>query len=269
MSIDLQPLGDGMAAEVTGLELSRPPTAAEADTLLESISEHHVLVFRGHTLTPDQQVAFGRAWGPLETFAPDPTQVAEHPEIFRVSNQPDDGYLDVGRRWHVDNSSLPLPARISMLFSVRIPPEGGKTRFMDMYRAYKTLPDALKKRIDGRTAHHQASGSRSYIGTGRYQPGADQPLVLVHPTTGRKALYLNYNLIRSIDGLDEEEGKQLLAELHAHLEAMPFYSHTWLEGDIVAWDNACTAHMVTPTDPQFHRTLNRLTTTVIQPLVGA
>lgn len=269
MTMDLKPLGGDIAAEVTGFDLSHPPTPLEADTLLESISEHHVLVFRDHTLTPEQQVAFGRAWGPLETFKPDPTQVPGHPEIFRVSNQPDDGYLDVGLRWHVDNSSLRQPARISMLFAVRIPAEGGQTRFMDMYRAYETLPDALKKRVEGRTAHHQSSGNRSYIGIGRYASGTDQPLVLVHPSTGRKALYLNYNLIRSIDGLDEDETKQLLADLHAHLETMPFYSHKWSEGDIVAWDNACTAHMVTPTDPAFHRTLNRLTTTFTEPPAGA
>jgi taurine dioxygenase len=260
MTIGVHPLDGSIGAEVSGLDMSQAPTALQADDLLEALSDHHVLVFRNHALSPAAQVAFGRAFGRLETFAPHPTQIAGYPEIFRVSNQADDGYLDVGRNWHVDNSNLPEPAALSMLFSVRIPAEGGQTRFMDLYRAYESMPAELKKRVEGRTAHHEGSSSRSYIGIGPRSGGADHPLVRTHPVTGRKALYVNFNLTRSISGLDEHQTADLLATLRAHLDQVPFYSHTWSMGDVVVWDNASTAHMVTPTDPQLHRTLNRLTT---------
>jgi taurine dioxygenase len=258
--IDIRPIAGSIGAEVSGVDMSRPPSQVQADTLLEALSESHVLVFRNHTLSVADQVAFGRAFGRLETFAPHPTQVAGHPEIFRVSNQPEDGYLDVGRNWHVDNSNLPEPAALSMLFSVRIPPEGGQTRFMDLYQAYETLPAHLKERVEGRMAHHEGSKGRSYIGIGPRKGGADHPLVRTHPITGRKALYINFNLIRSIEGSSDEETAELLAALRAHLDTLPFYSHRWSMGDVVIWDNASTAHMVTPTDRQYHRTLNRLTT---------
>lgn len=264
-NLAVHPLSSGIGAEVAGLDMSRAPSAVEADTLLEALSESHVLIFRNHALGVASQVAFGRAFGRLETFAPHPTQVAGHPEIFRVSNQPDDGYLDVGRNWHVDNSNLPEPAGISMLFSVRIPPEGGETRFMDLYEAYATLPAELKQRIEGRTAHHEGSKNRSYIGIGPREGGADHPLVRTHPVTGRRALYVNFNLIRSVSGLTDEETQALLAVLRAHLDKLPFCSHKWSMGDVVIWDNASTAHMVTPTERQYHRTLNRLTTVSDQP----
>jgi taurine dioxygenase len=258
--LDVHPFESTIGAEISGIDMSQSPGPLQVDTLQEALSDCHVLIFRNHTLTPADQVAFGRAFGRLETFAPHPTQIAEHPEIFRVSNQPDDGYLDVGRNWHVDNSNLPEPAALSMLFSVTIPAEGGQTRLMDLYQAYDSLPAGLKQRVAGRTAHHEGSSSRSYIGIGPRSGGADHPLVRTHPITGRKALYINFNLIRSISGLTEGETKELLAALRAHLETLPFYSHKWSMGDVIIWDNASTAHMVTPTEPRHHRTLNRLTT---------
>jgi alpha-ketoglutarate-dependent taurine dioxygenase len=263
--LDVRAFETTIGVEVAGLDMSRPPTALEVDTLQEALTESHVLVLRNHRLDPAGQVAFARAFGRLETFAPHPTQLAEHPEIFRVSNQPDDGYLDVGRNWHVDNSNLPEPAALSMLFSVRIPAEGGQTRFMDLHRAYETLSGPLKQRVEGRMAHHEGSSNRGYIGIGARAGGADHPLVRTHPVTGRKALYVNFNLIRSVSGLTAEETQELLAQLRAHLETQPFRSHRWTMGDVVIWDNASTAHMVTPTDPKQHRTLNRLTTISSRP----
>ena len=76
---------------------------------------------------------------------------------------------------------------------------------------------------------------------------------------------MNFNLIRSVSGLTAEETQELLAQLRAHLEMQPFRSHRWTMGDVVIWDNASTAHMVTPTDPKQHRTLNRLTTISSRP----
>lgn len=252
----LQPLSDILGVEVLGVDAARAPEPREAEEMRQAIAEHHVLVFRNHTLTPPQQVAFGRVFGELETFAPHPSQIPDCPEIFRVSNIEGRGFLDVGLNWHTDNSNLPRPAWISMLFSVEIPPEGGQTRFMDMYQAYDDLPSALRVRVEGRTAHHEG---KRYIGIGDRAGGADHPLVRTHERTGRKALYVNFNLTRSISGLDEMETNELLADLRAYLETRPFYSHRWSTGDIVAWDNACTAHMVTRTDPKYPRTLNRLT----------
>jgi taurine dioxygenase len=250
------PLGDPLGVEVTDVDWTRPPTPSEAEDLMRTIAAHNVLVFRGHNLAPAQQVAFARAFGELETFQPHPSQIDEHPEIFRVSNVEGRGYLDVGLRWHTDNSNLPRPAWISMLFSVEIPPEGGETRFMNMYDAYERMPEDLQRRIEGRTAHHQ--GTR-YIGVGDRAGGAHHPLVRTHPLTGQKALYVNFNLTRSTSGLDEVETQRLLDDLRAYMETMPYYSHKWRMGDVVAWDNACTSHMVTKTDPTYPRTLNRLT----------
>ncbi len=256
MSLRLSPLSDTLGVEVAWPDLTTPPDPEEAAELRRALGEYHVLVFRNHGLSPAQQVAFGHAFGELETFAPHPTQLANHPEIFRVSNVEGRGFLDVGLKWHTDNSNLPKPAWISMLFSVEIPPEGGQTRFMDMYAALERMPAELRQRVDGRTAHHEG---KRYIGIGDRAGGADHPLVRTHPLTGRKALYVNFNLTRSISGLSEAETETLIDDLRAYLETMPYYSHKWSMGDIVAWDNACTAHMVTRTDPRYPRTLNRLT----------
>ena len=69
-----------------------------------------------------------------------------------------------------------------------------------------------------------------------------QPVVRVHPETGRKALYLGEK-VKRFDGMTEEESRPLIDYLNRHATRPEFvYRHQWRKNDIVAWDNRCTMH---------------------------
>jgi taurine dioxygenase len=77
-------------------------------------------------------------------------------------------------------------------------------------------------------------------------------------------LYIN---VRSTDyflGMSKAESRVLLERLGEHLNAYldrpdGHYRHKWLVGDVVIGDNFSVAHKAIPADPQFPRTLHRVT----------
>src|SRR5260370_25363795 len=100
--------------------------------------------------------------------------------------------------WHTDMSYNPLPPRASLLYALEVPADGGNTGFLNMYAAYETPPDELKRAIDGKTCIHDCSrNSAGELRKGfqrtpdpRRTPGALHPLGRLHPLTGRQALFL-------------------------------------------------------------------------------
>ena len=120
-----------------------------------------------------------------------------------------------------------------------------------MYEAYDSLPESLKKRIDGLKAEH-AYGGRARKGFELLEPEdqrlppAVHPVVRTHEETGRKSLYANPTHILRIQGLADTESDKLIAELTDHMVATPAqYRHKWQVGDIVIWDNRCALHSAT------------------------
>jgi taurine dioxygenase len=134
-----------------------------------------------------------------------------------------------------------------------------------MYRAYEKLPERLKDRVDGR----KALNAYLYDSTTRERNAAKidlsvhphfvQPIVRTHPDTGRKALYVNRLMTRSIEHMGEDEGGALLDALFAHIEQDRFiYAHHWRVGDLVLWDNRCTLHARTDFSDKERRLLRRV-----------
>jgi alpha-ketoglutarate-dependent taurine dioxygenase len=151
--------------------------------------------------------------------------------------------------WHSDKSYLPEPALATFLCAQEIPPSGGDTQFANLTAAYEALPAEATARIDGLKVVHSLEYMR--ISTGNAPPTAEEkvaappvanPLVRVHPKTGRKGLFLGM-YASHIVGMDEGEGRCLLDELTAHATSPPFvYTHQWRPGDLVVWDNRCSMH---------------------------
>ena len=76
-------------------------------------------------------------------------------------------------------------------------------------------------------------------------PDVEHPLVRTHPETGRKALYLNFNRLDRILGLERAESDALLDELAAEARKPEHhFGHEWKVGDCVIWDNRATMHRV-------------------------
>jgi len=277
-SFEIRDLPEILGAEILNLDLSQPLDEGDFARIRRRLADRAVLVFRDQEkLTPEQQIAFSRRFGPLEIHVQHHFHLAGHPEILIVSNVIEDGkplgLVDAGKYWHSDLSYMALPSLGSLLHSKEWPAEGGDTLFVNMVAAYEALPDDLKAKIDGLSAEHSylARNLKQQKLNGELRPGltAEQaarvppvvhPVVRVHPESGKRALFVSEGFTTHIIGLPEEESDALLAQLYAHSTAPQFqYRHKWQPNDMVFWDNRQTLHLATGCPPDLRRTLYRTT----------
>ena len=227
-----------------------------------------MIAIRDQNLTPEQQIAFSRRFGPLSIHVLEDQLLAGHPEILLVTNKKEKGrYLgipDLGRQWHTDQSYQETPALGSMLYALEVPADGsGDTHFADMTAAYEALPEAERRRLDGLQTEHRYDHKHENFELSDNQkdqlPGVIHPLVRTHPETGRKALYLGVQLVKRIVGMAAEESRALLEKLHEHCTQPAFvHRHKWRAGDLVFWDNRCTAHRGIFDFGEAHRLMHRV-----------
>ena len=218
------------AAEVSGVDLTRPLDDATFERIAQAFDEYSVLVFHGQALTDEQQMAFSERFGPLETTVRTlgkEDRLGAH--MVDLSNIDEDGklmdwsdrrmlYQSGNQLWHTDSSFKPVPAHSSALSARVVPSEGGETEFVSMRVAYDALPEDLRRQVDGRIVVHSFGFSRSLIdpgiGTevGRDYPPVRHALVRANPRNGRKNLYIGSHAWR-IEGLGIDESRILIAKL--------------------------------------------------------
>jgi taurine dioxygenase len=228
---------DPVGAEVTGLTLTGldPRTVAQ---LRELLAAHGVLVMPGQSVDDREFVGFLQAVGDL-AFTAGEAGAPGFPELNVVSN--------VGRTtpprstFHVDTSYVRSPPAYTALRAVTIPAQGGETLFTNQYRAYDTLPRALRDELQGRTITHVVTG----LSLGEDdETSAEHPVFRRHPLSGRTALYMSTpGRCAAISGMSDEEAKEMVDFLFAHsTRADNTYRHRWSHGDVVMWDNGCVLH---------------------------
>jgi alpha-ketoglutarate-dependent 2,4-dichlorophenoxyacetate dioxygenase len=285
MSIECRQLQPLFAAEVDGIDLSRPIDAATVRAIWDAIDRFAVLVFHDQRLTDAQLHDFAARFGELEigrAAARGGRRRLSIPQIGDISNLDEDNRvraLDDRRRldslgnrlWHTDASYMPVPVVLGMLHAVAVPPAsalgGGETEFADMRAAYDALPDATKAAIDGLIVQHDIFWSRGQIGFTDFSPGereqyppSPQRLVRLHPGSKRRTLYLSAHASH-VEGWPIADGRLLLLDLNAHATQPAYvYRHQWRVGDLVIWDNRCTMHRGRPHDETQPRDLRRATT---------
>jgi alpha-ketoglutarate-dependent 2,4-dichlorophenoxyacetate dioxygenase len=287
MTLSVKPLHPLFVAEIRGADLSRPLDDATRNAIERIMDQHGVSVLPEQNLDDECQIAFAGLYGALEvaplvqgkngTRGLGSNRI-RHREIFDISNLDDDGHiLDAddqrgayalgNQLWHTDSSFRQKSASWSMLHARIVPPDGADTEFVDTRAVYDALPDATKRRIEGKVAEHSIWHSRAKLGSyvpseeeRKSRPPAQHPLVRVHTGSGRKALYIASHASHII-GLPIEEGRALLEELVAFATQPQFvYAHKWRLGDLVIWDNRCTLHRATPYKSQtYKRDLRRTT----------
>jgi taurine dioxygenase len=158
-----------------------------------------------------------------------------------------------------------------MLYALEIPRTGGNTLFANCYRAYETLPEEIKARIAGRKAinayDYDAAATKRGSKIRDGIPYYAHPIVRTHPATGRKALYVNRLMTVAIEGMDDDEGADLLELLFDHQEKPEFvYEHVWRVNDLLLWDNRCTLHARTDFSPEERRLMRRVVISGEKPL---
>ncbi|MCG8355891.1 MAG: TauD/TfdA family dioxygenase [Kiloniellales bacterium] len=252
--IEVRPLSNALGAEIHGVDLAEDLDAAVFHEIRAAFLRHGVIFFRDQDLSPERHVAFAERWGAINVnrfFKP----VAGYPKVAEVRKEPDQE-RNIGGNWHTDHSYDQVPALGSILYALEVPETGGDTLFASMYRAYETLSDGMKRTLEGLKAWHSsrhvfgaaAAGSESRrdgrIGNAALATqDACHPVVITHPESGRKALYVNPEFTLHIDGWRAAESKPLLDYLYSHAQQP---EHTcrfrWRKGSIAFWDNRATWH---------------------------
>jgi taurine dioxygenase len=272
----IKPFDAPLGAEVLGLDLSQPVSGDDFARLHRAHLEHHVLVFRDQHITPAQQVAFSRRFGPLQIHVLRQFQLASDPEVLVISNIRENGEPiglgDAGSFWHSDLSYKDTPSLGSMLHAQELPAEGGDTLFANQHTAWERLPAHLQRAVGGLKAE------RSYLARyeelrqrnpwrpaltqaqiGEVRP-AVHPVVRTHPETGRKALFVSEHFTTRILGLPEDESRSLLDALFEHsTRPEHIYRHHWQPQDMVFWDNRSLMHLAAGCPDSQRRKLYRTT----------
>jgi len=264
----VRPLSPAVGAEIIGVDLRDDIDDALAQQVLDVWHRHLVILLRGQKLSEDDQVRFAERFGPPAKIHTKQF-VRSHPAVMLISNVREDGkpigaLPDGEMQFHTDQCHQEIPAKASMLYAIEVPSVGGNTLFANAYLAYEALPDDIKRRIDGRKALNAYDyDTAATIRKAEVPEGAPcyaHPVVRTHPVTGRKALYVNRLMTRSIEGLDPEESEELLTFLFDHQEQPQFvYEHVWRAGDILMWDNRCTLHARTDFSADERRLMRRVT----------
>ena len=270
---EVTPTGAGLGAEIKGVDLKMIDARVFAD-IKRAWTGNLVLLFRGQKLDDEQLIAFSKRFGALD-FAPVQETgrrfVEGYPEIYVVSNVIENGVpigsLGAGEAvWHTDMSYIPDPPKASILYALEVPPAGGKTWFINMYSAYEALPDSLKRRIQGLKIKHDGTyNSGGYVRQGveavddpLRSPGEVHPLVITHPDSKRRALYLGRRRNAYIIGLPLAQSESLLDDIWHHAARDEFtWGNDWRVGDLVLWDNRCTMHRRDAFDDKTRRIMHR------------
>lgn len=287
-----------LGAEITGLDLSGEVSPEAASRVRELFFRHQVIAIRDQDISPEGFIRFAEIFGSIEPFFISSYNHPEHPQIYVLSNVRKDGKPigrdGAGTHWHSDSTFVEKPSSVTLLHGVEVPARGGDTLFANMYDAYDRLDAETKALIDGRRAIHRYqrkefvfSGDRELSAAEKAEieelkrkrlaeeaaatpsptaqksnavPEQRHPVARTHPVTGRKALYLNDEMMVGIEGLEESVAVPLL---HRLCEEATTPDHVlrfkWRKGDLVAWDNASIIHSATFTPPDQARIMHRLT----------
>lgn len=272
--ITVTPITRHIGADITGIDLTQPISAAQFAQIHDAWMQHQVLRFRGQNMTREQLQDFSRRFGALDK-APINTKgkpwVEGFPEMAVMSNIKVDGEsigsLGYGEAvWHTDMSYNDITPSGALLYGIEVTKSGGETGFLNMYHAYETLPADLKAAIEGKSIKHDASrNSAGELRAGfkevtdpRDAPGAVHPIVVRHPVTGRKALFLGRRPFGYVMGMSLEDSEALLNRLWAHASQEDLaWFQKWKVGDLLIWDNRCVMHKRTAFDANERRLLYR------------
>ena len=263
-SLVVEPVAGALGAEISGVDLAAPLGDDTIAAIRRAWLDHGVLFFRDQELPPAAFLAFARRFGePIEY--PFVKGLPEAPEIIPVLKQADER-VNFGGIWHSDTAYLDIPPMASMLIAREVPPAGGDTLFANMYLAYETLSDGMKRLLEGlRGINSSASADVSKTREDRMKDSAradarqeyvaTHPIVRTHPETGRKALYVNVAHTVGIEGFTREESAPILSYLYQHqIKPELTCRFRWRPRSIAFWDNRCVQHNAV-NDYQGHRRL--------------
>jgi taurine dioxygenase len=268
-ALTITPRTPAIGADVAGVDLGQPLDARTVGTLRDALHRHLVLFFRDQHMTPAAHLAFASHFGQAEiheVFTP----LEDYPQISVLEH--DAARPPISDSWHTDVSYRPRPSLASVLYARSIPPLGGDTLWLSACAAHDALSEPLRDWLAGLTAEHdflRAYGSyflRQAGGAERMQraraetPPVVHPVIVTHPVSGRRVLYVNPTFTARIVELSPRESDAVLRLLYEHLLRPEFQvRHRWQENDVAVWDNRATQHYATGDYYPAYRRMHRVT----------
>ncbi|MGH1504182.1 MAG: TauD/TfdA dioxygenase family protein [Acidimicrobiales bacterium] len=276
MGIEIEPSGQVCGARVRGVDLSAPLSDEMVAEIRAAWLEHHVLAFVDQTMDDDALERFTEAMG---GFGVDPfiAPIDGRDHVIAIERRADETAPLFAENWHSDWSFQERPPAGTCLLAIDVPPVGGDTLFADQHAALDAMPDELRSRLEGRLAVHSARGG--YAPDGMYgeddqatdrsmaiRPSTEamatqtHPVIRAHPETGRLGVFGCIGYMIGIDGVPDDDARDLLIELHSWQTRDEFvYRHRWEPGMLVMWDNRSVLHRATGGYDGHRRLLHRTT----------
>ena len=248
-ALRLRRLSPHLGVEVDNIDITRPLSNRQVEELRTALGEFGVLFFHNQPFDYDSQKRFGRYFGELDIH-PNTPGPDGHPEILPIHADANSKII-AGEKWHSDVSCRQEPPLGSILHLHTLPETGGDRLFASLSAAYDALSPRLKAYLEGLTAFH--SGERNYRkrnritgvdDTGRSFPSATHPVVIRHPISGRRGLYVNRLFTYRINEVPEEESDAILNYLYQHAEKPDFQIRfRWQKDAVAFWDNRAVQHL--------------------------
>ena len=281
-----------VGTEILGLNPALPIDLAARDAIYDAWIDSGLVIFRGVEIDTAQLITLSRCFGDLEPPTMPELCVKDEPLLMELGRRVfgqgyviDEHDLRLGvQGWHRDTGFTPTTCKGALLYMTEIPPEQGETLFADCAAAYDALPQDMQEQLEGLEVHVTLKGfadtpfgktwnsirlatDEEYAGKATFNaktferyPPVIQPIVVTHPESGRKCIFLSPQYLDFIVGMPPQESEALLHEIIDHTTSAPFrYMHVWKPGDIVAWDNRRFMHAAMGYHPKYQRTGYRTT----------
>lgn len=258
--MNIVPLHTEIAAEVSGVDLSRTLSQGDFQAIDQAINRHSVLVFPGQSLDDECHMQFTQLFGELEEEHVSYYSHGKITYIGHIGNIDPQGHRlknhnrrvrsqTANNMWHSDSSFREVPSLYSLLFAYEVPDEGGDTEFVSARAAYQRLDAHTRDAIEPLVGIHDYVYSRTKVGEDAVSEGQStymrpvrQRLVRCNPVTGDKNYYVGSH-VRSIEGWQDDDARPLIERLiDVATRPESIYRHQWRAGDLVMWDNRCVLH---------------------------
>ena len=249
-TIQVKPISRAGGAEVRGVDLAKDVSDEQFSEVQRALAEYQVLAFRDQPISPEEHKNFGRKFGHLHQHVNASKRLpGGDPEILSWKTGKDSRFT-AGEVWHNDVSCDQTPITTSILRITNLPEGGGgDTAFVNTHLAYESLSDTYKKFLQELRAEH--SGQEGWTNGYGEEPDPGQkfaasqhPVVITHPETGRKHLFVSRAFTTHIADLTRNESQAVLESLYRQIETNQAFQYRvrWEPNTVVVWDNWGTQH---------------------------
>jgi len=267
--IEVRPIAGAIGAEIHNVDVSQDLDDDTIGDIRKALLDHCVIFFRNQKLDAEQHKRFTRRFGSI-FIHPNYVGMQDDPEIVVITREPGDARI-VGEEWHADTTMVAQPPMGAILYAMEVPPYGGDTLFANQYLAYEALSDGMKKMLSALKAIHSDRNVAGPLANknaqrstkvredaGWRETTSAHPVVVTHPETQRKLLYVNASYTQRFDGMTEDESRPLLGYLLEQGHRPEFTCRfRWERGSIAFWDNRCCKHLAVHDAGPFRRVMRR------------